>query len=251
MKKLALFLCLLLCFGLVTGCGDSEPAKSDAPTDAPTTAAPTETAFAYPEPDKIIALTFDDGPNDHMNTIIDVFEEYGGHASFFVIGKKVSGNTEVMARAVQEGHEIGNHSYNHVDITVLSEAEILNEVSMTQNAVKEATGVEPVWYRPPFLRSSDQTFSLIQMPHAGCLSSVGDGSNDNLAEDRHYRAINGAADGSIMLLHCNDITAEILPKILHDLKMQGYEFVTISELFARAGVDPVPNNDHYETTAAQ
>ena len=122
---------------------------------------------------------------------------------------------------------------------------------MTQNAVKEATGVEPVWYRPPFLRSSDQTFSLIQMPHAGCLSSVGDGSNDNLAEDRHYRAINGAADGSIMLLHCNDITAEILPKILHDLKMQGYEFVTISELFARAGVDPVPNNDHYETTTAQ
>ena len=60
---------------------------------------------------------------------------------------------------------------------------------------------------------------------------------------------NGAADGSIMLLHCNDITAEILPKILHDLKMQGYEFVTISELFARAGVDPVPNNGHYETTA--
>ena len=239
MKKFISIVCLFAMVISLCACGAST--SGEAPSVATTTAAPTETTSPYPEPDKIIALTFDDGPNPYMDTIMDVFAEYGGKATFFVIGKKVeSKNTEIIKRAGEEGHEIGNHSYSHEDMTVKTEAEILSEISRTQNVVKDITGTAPVWYRPPFLRANDLTYSLIEMPNAGCGVSVGDGSNDNLAEDRHYRLINGAYDGCIALLHCNDITAEILPTMLHDLKMMGYEFVTISELFSRVNATPDP-----------
>ncbi len=240
MKSVIRVVSIFLLIAALCACGaqtDSQPTET-APT---TTAAPTETQIVYPEPDKLIALTFDDGPNQHMDTILDVFAEYGGKASFYIIGKKIDGKTSsYIKRAFDEGHEIGSHSFSHEDMTVKTEAEILSEISRTQRAVKEIIGVEPVWYRPPFLRANDLTYSLIDMPHAGSAVSAGDGSNDNLAEDRHYRIISGAYDGAIALLHCNDITAEVLPQILHDLKMMGYEFVTTSELFARKGIDPVP-----------
>jgi peptidoglycan/xylan/chitin deacetylase (PgdA/CDA1 family) len=212
--------------------GTAAPEHGSVESNPDTT--PADTTSPYPTPDKIIALTFDDCPNKHMGTILDVLAEYDAKASFYVIGRRIEGeNSNIILRAFQEGHEIGSHSYNHEDMTIKTEAEILNEIKMTQTAVKEVTGVEPVWYRPPFLRSNDLTYSLIEMPHASCAVSAGDGSNDNLPEDRHYRVTTGAYDGAIVLLHCNDITAEVLPQILHDLKMQGYEFVTTSELFAR------------------
>ena len=242
MKKFLGILSAVLALSTLCACGASDAAQPTGTQAVQTTAAaPTESKPIYPEPDKLIALTFDDGPNEHMGTILDVFAEYGGKASFYVIGNKVSGKgAEYVKRAYEEGHEIGNHSYNHVDITQLSEAEVLSEISMTQAAVKEAIGVEPVWYRPPFGKANANTFALIPMPHAYWGVSVGDDSNDNIAEDRLFRATSGAYDGAIVLLHCNNITAEILPQILHELKMQGYEFVTTTELFARVG--EVPGN---------
>ena len=242
MKKLLGILSIVLTLIALCACGGQEVAPTTGTAAVPTTTAtPTESTPVYPEPDKLIALTFDDGPNEHMGTIVDVLAEYDAKASFYVIGKGVSGErAEYVKKAYAEGHEIGNHSYNHVDITLLSEAEVLSEISLTQAAVKEAIGVEPVWYRPPFGKANDQTFALIPMPHAYWGVSVGDGSNDNIAEDRLFRATTGAYDGAIVLLHCNDITAGVLPQILHELKMQGYEFVTTSELFARVG--EVPGN---------
>jgi len=236
MKYFARALCLLMATILLSGCGSPSPEQSDAPQ---TTAAPsTEATSAYPEPDKLIALTFDDGPNDHMDVMLDVLARYDAKASFFIIGRKVSGADDCILRAYSEGHEIGNHSFSHEDMTEKTQEQILEEISKTQKAVADITGQEPAWYRAPFLRASDLTYDLIDMPYAGCGISAEDGSNDNLPEDRIYRITSAAYDGAIALLHCNDITAEVLPQILEDLKMQGYEFVTISELFERTGVTP-------------
>lgn len=242
MHRFLMLLCFCLPLLLMVACGASQPAETQTEPVPTTTSAPVETTSPYPEADKLIALTFDDGPNVHLETMLDIAAEYDAKFTFFLIGKKISASTEAMIkRAYDEGHEIGNHSYSHEDMTTKTEPEILSEISQTQNAVKAITGEEPAWYRPPFLRANDLTFSLIEMPNAHCSVSAGDGSNDNLAEDRHYRVTSGAHDGAIVLLHCTDITAEVLPRILHDLKMQGYEFVTISELFQRNGVTPDPN----------
>ncbi len=230
MKTTAILLCILLLCGLLLGCGAAPEQTEPAPT---TTQGPT-----YPVPDKLIALTFDDGPNAHMNTMLYVLEEYEAKATFFVIGKYVSNNSDIVSRAFEGGHEIGSHSYSHEDMTQKTDDEILEEIQKTQDLVTNITGTAPVWYRAPFFATNAQCYALIDMPFAAAGVTANDGSNDNIAADRHYKIVNNAYDGAIAILHCNDITAEVLPQILHDLKMNGYECVTISELFARKGVTP-------------
>ncbi len=229
MQRLIKLLSILLAILMLCGCGGNGQETE-----------PTDTKTAYPEPDKIIALTFDDGPDIDMNDILDVFAEHGGKATFFLIGKKIDAETgEYVKRAYNEGHEIGNHSFSHEKMTLKTQDEIISEVSKVQEKVKELTGVEPVWYRPPFLAANALTYMSIDMPHAHCSSSAGDGTNQGTVEERVQNIIGSAHDGAIALLHCGSITAQALPEILHQLKMQGYEFVTISELFERVGNDPV------------
>ena len=226
MKRISALICILLTAALLVAC------TTDAP---PSTAAQT----SYPPADKLIALTFDDGPDSSMDTIVRVLADYDAKATFFVIGKLINDQTaKVIRYAHEQGHEIGNHGFAHVDMTQLTEAEILSEIPQTQNAVEEITGTAPVWYRPPFLAANTVTYLLIDMPHAGHGLSAKDGSNNNSAEERHQLIVSGAYDGAIALLHCNSITASVLPQILSDLRQQGYEFVTVSELFARVGKDP-------------
>lgn len=248
MKRLISVICLIGCLLMLAACGNTEAAPTD--TQPTTTAAPTETTSPYPEPDKIIALTFDDGPNKHLDNMVTILGEYDAKATFFLIGKSVSSSTsEMIKRAFDEGHEIANHSNSHTDLTQMTADEVAADVEKLQAAVEEITGQRPVWFRAPFLKANDIMYSVIDMPFAGCSVSAGDGSNDNLPEDRHFRVTSGASDGAIVLLHCTDITAEVLPQILHDLKMQGYEFVTISELFARKGVTPDPEATFQYKTA--
>lgn len=230
MKRLLRIGALFCVCALMCGCNAGK-AVPDATTE--------ETASKYPTPDKLIALTFDDGPNMHMGTMLDTLAQYDAKATFFVIGKKINSDTAAyIERAVQEGHEIGNHSFHHVRLTEISEQEVLDEINKTQEAVCQITGIEPRWFRSPFGASNEQTIALIKMPRAGYAVSVGDGSNSNSADDRYLRLISGAYDGAIALLHVNDISAEILPKMLETLKMQGYEFVTVSELFAKRNIEP-------------
>ena len=241
MKRLFRIGALLLAGLLICGCstGETVPETTE------------ETTSPYPEADKLIALTFDDGPNVHMGTMLDVLAQYDAKATFFVIGKKINSETATyIERAVQEGHEIGNHSFNHVKLTELTEQEILDEVNKTQEAVCQITGVEPVWFRTPFGAGNEYTNSLINMPRAGYGASVGDGTNSNTGDERYLRLISEAYDGAIALLHVNDISAGILPKMLETLKMQGYEFVTVSELFARRNVEPAPKTAYKDANAA-
>lgn len=230
MKRLLRLGALFCISAMICGCSAGK-AVPDATTE--------ETASRYPKADKLIALTFDDGPNVHMGTMLDALAQYDAKATFFVIGRKINSDSAVyIERAVQEGHEIGNHSFNHVKLTELSEQEILDEINKTQDAVYQITGIAPRWFRSPFGASNEQTTALIKMPRAGYGISVGDGSNSNSADERYLRLINGAYDGAIVLIHVNGISAEVLPQMLETLKMQGYEFVTVSELFARRNVEP-------------
>lgn len=239
MKSLVKLLSLSMLFCWLLGCG--APAQDTTPTTLPT--APTETQLTYPTPDKRIALTFDDGPNRHMGAIIDTLAQYDAKASFFIIGNRTSeSNAHYILQAYQAGHEIGNHSYCHEDMTTKTDDEVLEDILQCQTLVEQITGTAPRWFRAPFLRTSQTLYSLVEMPFAGCSVNSGDGSNDNLALDRHYKVVNGAHDGAIVLLHCNDITAGVLPQILHDLKMAGYEFVTITELFG--GTPPAPSQTY-------
>ncbi|MGO4370469.1 polysaccharide deacetylase family protein [Paenibacillus sp. MCAF20] len=114
---------------------------------------PEGTATAEPdkEEQKVIALTFDDGPDKRYTpAILDILKEKGVKATFFVVGLQVNKSPEVLERIVKEGHEIGNHTYNHKDLSKLGKDTILKEINDSDKLIKDAVGFTPVLFRAPY-----------------------------------------------------------------------------------------------------
>lgn len=194
------------------------------------------------EEPKLIALTFDDGPNTYTTPkVLDLLEEYDAHASFFLIGDKITDESaEVVKRACDMGCEINSHSKTHSDMTQLSEEDIRAEMEYVDEYVYSITGEYPKFFRPPYLNVNQTMYDAIDIPFVTGFSS-GDSDSEKTAEARAETVLSSAKDGAIILMHDfygNDQTVEALKTILPELKSQGYEFVTISELFERRGETP-------------
>ena len=98
-----------------------------------------------------IAITFDDGPHPkETDKILDILQKYNAKATFFVVGKHVNWYTDSVVRASEEGHEIGNHTYNHPDISTLSQDQIKTEIKNCEEIILQKTGKKPTLFRPPF-----------------------------------------------------------------------------------------------------
>ena len=232
---------LATCF--IAGCG----AAADTPETVTNigheenTLAASVTSTPWPEPDKLIALTFDDGPSTKtMVEVLDLLAEYDAKATFFVIGRQIKDSTmPVMKRAIAEGHEIGNHSMNHVKMAELTEEKILSEYNECQTLVKELFDLDMHFFRAPFGSVDDRMFRLIQAPFMGGFTT-GDGTIGSIAADRAWKATSNAYDGAIIVMHCfqgNDETVEALKTILPELKSQGYKFVTLTDLYLESGYE--------------
>lgn len=200
-----------------------------------------------PTPDKLCALTFDDGPSKELTPLVlDKLEKHGVVATFFMIGQLINEDTKpVVDRIVSMNCEIGNHSWAWSSLNQMKEAEILESVQKTSNAIKQYSGKEPAFFRPPNLATSNIMYDVIQLPFAeGVLGMDWDGCGTD-AEARAKNVLSGMRDGAIILLH--DVqpkphpTPEALDILIPELKKQGYEFVTLSELFERKGIDPKSN----------
>lgn len=204
---------------------------------------------------KIIALTFDDGPNTTTtNEVLDVLEKYGIKASFFLIGNNIdSESAKAVKRAYDMGCEIGNHSKTHSYMDKMDIDEIISEVEDTNEKIVDITGEEPKFFRPPYISVNKDMIDNIDMPFI-----AGYGANDWVdkytAEHRAKLVIRQARDGGIILLHDakgNSQTVQALDIIIPELQSQGYEFVTISEVFARKGITPEAHNGKIYSYAEQ
>ncbi len=192
---------------------------------------------------KLIALTFDDGPNTHTTPqVLDLLEEYDARASFFLIGDKINDDSaEVVKRAYDMGCEINSHSKTHSDMTEMTAEEIQAEMEYVDEYVYSIIGEYPKFFRPPYLNVSQTMYDTIDIPFITGFSS-GDSSSEKTAEDVADSVLTQAKDGAIILMHDfwgNDKTVEALKTILPELASQGYEFVTITELFERQGDTPL------------
>lgn len=106
---------------------------------------------AYAETKPKVALTYDDGPHPvYTEEILDILKERDAKASFFVIGKNVEANEKLLQRMQKEGHLICNHTYDHVDLSLLSSADACMQLCKTSDAIEKCTGVRPMFFRPPF-----------------------------------------------------------------------------------------------------
>lgn len=208
----------------------------------------------YPTPDKLVALTFDDGPDVTLTAaVLDKLEQHDVPASFFLIGQNITEAARpVLERAAALGCEFENHSYGFASLTGLTPEEITTSVDDTTAAIEAFTNTSPVFFRPPNLAIDQQMYDLIDYPFAGGIVG-GDfpaefGGNPTV-EAVTDTVLSQVQDGSIILLH--DVqpsldpqpTPSALDNIVPELRRQGYEFVTLQQLFERRGVDPNSQQD--------
>ena len=190
---------------------------------------PAVTADVQPAP--CVALTFDDGPNrKYTPQLLDGLKERGVKASFFVIGKNIPGNEEILKRMKEEGHLIGNHTYSHVQLNRLPSEKAREEVEKTSNEIFEVTGIYPSYIRPPFGAWPKQLDLAVTMfPVMWDIDTL-DWKSKNTASIIHI-VENEVRDGSIILMHDDYATSvEAALKIVDILMEQGFRFVTVDEM---------------------
>lgn len=180
--------------------------------------------------DKIVSLTFDDGPSKYTNEILDILKRNDATATFFVVGDKSLTQGQTLRRILKEGSEIGNHSFDHKVLTYLKEEEFKEQINKTQNIIKDLTGFTPQLFRPTYggytnkLKTyTDLTFILWDIDSKDWKVKTKEKIIENV--------IPNVKSGSIVLFHDNHIYAvDALEEIITNLKTQGYKFVTVSEL---------------------
>jgi peptidoglycan-N-acetylglucosamine deacetylase len=175
-----------------------------------------------------VRLTFDDGPNPAATPkIIETLSAYGTVATFFVVGERAAAYPAIVRREMREGHSVGNHSWDHADLTTLTQAQVESELQRTDDVVKRATGTTPTKWRPPY--GATNTIVDTAAEDVGLTSMwlwTVDPSDwaDPPATTVRDRVLQAVRPGSVVLLHdgTGANTAEALPMILDGLAERGF-----------------------------
>lgn len=203
-----------------------EPKPAPAPAPAAPTPAPTTG-------NKVIALTFDDGPGPYTAHLLDILDQYGAKATFFLIGSKVSGQASVVRSIQARGHQLGNHSWSHPELPKLSVDQIAGEIDRTNEAIRQATGVKPSILRPPYGAVNGVVLEQLRLRNMSSILWSVDTRDwaDRNSQIVCSRAVAGARPGAVILMHdIHQTSVNAVPCILSSLKQQGYSFVTIQQL---------------------
>ena len=203
-----------------------EPKPEPAPAPAAPTPAPTTG-------NKVIALTFDDGPGPYTAHLLDILDQYGAKATFFLIGSKVSGQASVVRSIQARGHQLGNHSWSHPELPKLSVDQIAGEIDRTNEAIRQATGVKPSILRPPYGAVNGVVLEQLRLRNMSSILWSVDTRDwaDRNSQIVCSRAVAGARPGAVILMHdIHQTSVNAVPCILSSLKQQGYSFVTIQQL---------------------
>jgi peptidoglycan/xylan/chitin deacetylase (PgdA/CDA1 family) len=189
-----------------------------------------------------LALTFDDGPNPHNTpSLLELLAEHDARATFFVVGAKVEdGRAEILARTAEEGHEVGNHTFAHDRAVLRDDRQALADLRRASAAIEDACGVTPTLFRPPFGRSLRRLSRLARslgMTTVGWSAVAGDWREDE-PDEVASRIVRAARPGAIVLLHDGGPFRPGVvwgtARALVELRAQGYELVTVSELLRGA-----------------
>lgn len=191
---------------------------------------------------KVIALTFDDGPNAVTTPdVLEKLKKYSIKASFFLVGNNITEQSAQYVKAAHDmGCEINNHSRTHSAMPNLAAEEMRAEIAYTSEKIIQITGEPPLFFRPPYIAISESMYENIDLPFIAGIGAE-DWLDEVSAEERAKRILAQAQDGDIILLHDmqgNFRTVQALDKIIPELIARGFELVTVSELFKAHGVKP-------------
>ena len=191
-------------------------------------------------PEKVIALTFDDGPTQYALGTLALLKEKGVKATFFVIGGDVEKNPELARAILADGHELGNHTYTHSDMTLAGWDTVVSEVERTDAAIRAAGFTGKIHFRPPGGKKLiTLPLYLAQHDRITVMADLEPDSSARLSKDAGLmvdNVLSRARPGSIVLLHVmyksRETSRQALPGIIDGLHERGYRFVTVSELLA-------------------
>ncbi len=185
--------------------------------------------------DRMIALTFDDGPGDYTMQLLNGLNAEGIKASFFLLGKKIEGKEDVVKKMQSDGHLIGNHTYTHCTLFNTSAENYINELYQTDDEIERVTGEKPEFFRPPHGFCTGRKLNKIDKKAVLWSNDPADWKHQD-AEYVYNYLMKNAEDGKIFLLHdTKQTTVEGVLNAISDLKEQGYSFVRVDELLCRNG----------------
>jgi peptidoglycan/xylan/chitin deacetylase (PgdA/CDA1 family) len=229
---------LLLC-AFTAGAQDPNSTPSPTPTAKP------GTYFQARVDQPYIAMTFDDGPSaENTPRLLDMLRQRNIKVTFFMIGQNVAANPDIVRRILADGHEIGNHTWTHPQLSKLSDDKVTSEITKTQEAIKEASGYTPTLLRPPYgaITPRQREWISSQFGLNVILWSVDpfDWKRPGSAVITQ-RILSQARPGAIILSHdIHKQTVDAMPATLDGLIAKGYKFVTVSQLIALNKPKPPP-----------
>ena len=193
------------------------------------------------ENDKVVALTFDDGPAPITREILDVLDKTEIKATFFVIGENIDQYPEILQEIHSRGHQIGNHTNTHPFTFLISKQSLAKEILITEEKIFEQTGLRPKIFRAPYALYPKHLIETTDMLNLEIISWDVDPEdwkmvNQDIIVNRIYK---DTKPGSIILLHDGppkldrSNTLQSLKPLIKELKDQDYQFLTISELLER------------------
>ena len=206
-------------------------------------------------PEKVVALTFDDGPDDRYTPqILDILKTRQVPATFFVVGSQAERLPGLLQRTYAEGHEIGNHTYSHPNLATTSVERTRLELNATQRIIQHAIGVSTILFRPPYHADSepqtpDEIEPIARAQRLGYLTVAEridprDWEPGATADAIVAEVLAERENGRIILLHDGggdrSATVEALPRLIDALRAAGYRFVPVSELIGKSRAEVMP-----------
>ena len=222
-------------------------AQDAQPSATPPEAHPKAATYTQAHVDQpYIAMTFDDGPSsENTPRLLQMLKQRNIKATFFLIGQNVADNPDIVRRILADGHEVGNHSWTHPQLSKLSDDKVTAEVTKTQDAIKDASGFTPTLLRPPYgaitTRQRDWIESRFGLNIILWSVDPFDWKRPG-ASVITQRILTQVHPGAIILSHdIHKQTVDAMPATLDGLVAKGYKFVTVSQLIAMNKPKPSPS----------
>lgn len=185
---------------------------------------------------KLVAFTFDDGPSKYTLDIANILEEYNASATFFEVGYNIKAHPEITKELSERGFEIANHTTDHSKLTKLTEAKYLSKINDNNAIFKELTGKDMPYLRPPYGSYNDKIKASAGVPIVTWSLDTRDWESRN--KDKVIEmVINNIKEGDIILFHdLYESTRDAVKELMPLLKEQGYQAVSVGELFKSKGI---------------
>ena len=195
---------------------------------------------------KLVALTYDDGPSQNTGRILDVLEKYNAKATFFVVGIQSDYYRDELKREYALGMEIGSHTYEHEILSLITADEIVRTMKKNDKLLDELIGFVPTIMRPTGGGVNDTVYENVDKPMIQWDVDTLDWSTKD-PQATLKACVEGVQDGSVILMHdLFEATAAATELVVPALQEMGYKMVTVSELAAQYGYTLEPHKEYYD-----